>query len=167
MNDDELNVLRFKVSNLTTEKDVANAEIDRLKGEVTRWQKVSEDDDVVLAERASQLTAANTKFEHHIKHISQFLSDLYCTMIDPLVDGEMQVAPMMIALLDQAQKDREELSQLTAANAKVEKLREALTKVTEGRGQFSLDRFQHCKNTVADMKEVAKQALADHSYIII
>lgn len=57
MNDDELNVLRFKVSNLTTEKEVANAEIDRLKGEVTRWQKVSEDDDVVLAERASQLAA--------------------------------------------------------------------------------------------------------------
>jgi len=70
-----LKALKLKVANLTVERDVANeeieqlkrvwkndceylqSEIDRLKGEVTKWQKVSGDDDVVLVNRQSHLTA--------------------------------------------------------------------------------------------------------------
>lgn len=43
----------------------------------------------------------------------------------------------------------------------VVKLRDALAIVVEGKGRFSLDHLQHCRNTVEDMKEVAKQAIAE------
>jgi len=101
----------------------ANQKIERYLTEIAAWDTKFRDLWESIDSKDDQL---KEKFDHHTKHVSQFLSDLYCTMIDPLVEGEMQIAPMMIALIDQAQKDRESLSQLTAANAKVEKLREAI-----------------------------------------
>ena len=52
-------------------------------------------------------------------------------------------------------------SQLTAEREKVEKLKDALKEITFGRGTFNHDPFQHCQNTVEDMKALAEQALAD------
>ena len=43
----------------------------------------------------------------------------------------------------------------------IEKLRKAMEKIARGEGQFSVDHFQHCKNTVEDMKALAQQALTD------
>jgi len=128
----EIDVLTFKLSNVTTERDVANQEIERLKeanehwckqkeqltaanAEIERLKATSSSKSANIISLTNQLTTAKEKLANHRKHVSQFLNDLYCTMIDPLVEGEMQVAPMMIALVDQAQKDRESLSQLTAA----------------------------------------------------
>ena len=44
--------------------------------------------------------------------------------------------------------------------AEVERLQTALGKISEGRGRFSRDNFEHCRNTVEDMKELAIKALA-------
>jgi len=40
-----------------------------------------------------------------------------------------------------------------------DKLIEALKEISEGKGRYSLDQFEHCRNTVEDMKELAKDAL--------
>jgi len=112
----ELVTLRFWREQNLREIKHGREEIKELRERIVEMQESLE----------SHLTAANQKFATHIKHISQFLNDLYCTMIDPLVEGEMQIAPMMIALLDQAEKDREQLSQLTTANAEIERLTQEL-----------------------------------------
>lgn len=39
-------------------------------------------------------------------------------------------------------------------------LLEALKEISKTKGRFSRDHFQHCKNTIEDMKEVAIQAIA-------
>lgn len=50
-----------------------------------------------------------------------------------------------------------ERDSLKAAN---KRLREALREISEGRGRFSLDNFEHARNTIEDMKELALAALA-------
>jgi len=44
--------------------------------------------------------------------------------------------------------------------ATIATLREALVRIAEGRGQYSTDHFEHCRNTVEDMKALAVKALA-------
>ena len=39
-------------------------------------------------------------------------------------------------------------------------LYEALEKISEGKGRFDFDRLVHASNTIEDMKDVAKEALA-------
>lgn len=48
---------------------------------------------------------------------------------------------------------------LEAATARAEKAEQALREIAEGKGRFSVDHLQHCKNTVFDMKNLAKVAL--------
>jgi len=62
----EINVLRFKLANVTTERDVANEEIERLKEPYGTLTEVQVAENVVLSKLAdkldkteSQLTAAN------------------------------------------------------------------------------------------------------------
>lgn len=43
---------------------------------------------------------------------------------------------------------------------KLAKCVEALQEITRGMGRFSRDPYEHCNNTVEDMKELARQALA-------
>ena len=40
------------------------------------------------------------------------------------------------------------------------KLLEALQEITEGKGRFSLDHLTHAENTIEDMKEIARAAIA-------
>ena len=51
------------------------------------------------------------------------------------------------------------LSRVQDTVAEVERLRVALGEIAEGRGRFSLDHFQHAKNTIEDMKEIAQKAI--------
>lgn len=117
---DDLDRVNFKLTNVTTERDVANQEIERL---TTEWRKDEQCRVDYINIIEGELTAAKEKIEQHIKGVARFLNDLYCIMIDPLVEGELMVAPMMLALLDRAKQDRELLSQLTAERDNVEKLR--------------------------------------------
>jgi len=50
-----------------------------------------------------------------------------------------------------------EIDRLQAMNARLLK---ALEEIAEGKGAYSLDPFEHCQNTVEDMKELAQQAIA-------
>lgn len=43
--------------------------------------------------------------------------------------------------------------------AKAERYEKALREISEGKGRYSQDQFEHCRNTVEDMKELAKAAL--------
>jgi len=43
----------------------------------------------------------------HASHISQFLSELYAIMVDPLADGELNVSEVCPLLLKRAREDRE------------------------------------------------------------
>jgi len=36
----------------------------------------------------------------------------------------------------------------------------ALREIAEGRGRYSLDQFEHARNTIEDMKEIARVAIA-------
>jgi hypothetical protein len=60
-----------------------------------------------------------------------------------------------------------ELSRLRSRGAELEgenaRLREALEKITEGRGRFSRDRLTFAENTIEDMKAIAHDALAAHA----
>ena len=60
---------------------------------------------------------ASEQFIRHTKAVEQFLSDLYCTMIDPLASGTMSVKEMTTALLKQAEADRESLAMLATIRA--------------------------------------------------
>ena len=42
----------------------------------------------------------------------------------------------------------------------IARLREALQEISEGKGRFSRDQFEHCRNTVEDMKALAIEALS-------
>lgn len=59
--------------------------------------------------RAAQETIRqrDQQFEQHTKAVGRFLSDLYCTMIDPLAEGESPVTETMAALLKAAQEQRQ------------------------------------------------------------
>lgn len=46
-----------------------------------------------------------------------------------------------------------------AAEKECERLCAVLMEISEGKGAFSIDHFQHCKNTVFDMKNLAKVSL--------
>ena len=51
-------------------------------------------------------------------------------------------------------------SRLADAEARVREVEEALVQIAKGEGRFSLDHFQHAKNTIEDMKVLAVTALA-------
>lgn len=38
--------------------------------------------------------------------------------------------------------------------------RAALTEILEGKGRYSRDQLEHASNTIEDMKEIAREALA-------
>ena len=42
---------------------------------------------------------------------------------------------------------------------KLKGLLEILQEISEGKGAYDQDHFQHCKNTVSDMKELAQQGI--------
>lgn len=44
---------------------------------------------------------------------------------------------------------------------RVKRLTEALEEVTLGRGRYSMDNFEHARNCIEDMKEVARKALEE------
>ncbi len=37
--------------------------------------------------------------------------------------------------------------------------RQAFEEISHGKGRFSQDQFEHCRNTIEDMKEIAKSRL--------
>lgn len=51
------------------------------------------------------------------------------------------------------------LSREKSIQAKLERARVALAEITEGKGRFSLDNYEHARNTIEDMKELAQEAL--------
>ena len=59
-------------------------------------------------------------------------------------------------IIDKLSKIKDENEKLKAEN---ERLKEALEEIKKGEGRYSLDQFEHCRNTVEDMKELAEQAL--------
>ena len=44
---------------------------------------------------------------------------------------------------------------------RLDKAREALQEIAKGYGRFSTDQFEHCRNTVEDMKELAAKAVEE------
>ena len=52
------------------------------------------------------------------------------------------------------------VDEIAKLEKEVERLRGWLGKISEGRGRFSMDNFEHCRNTVEDMKAPALEALA-------
>lgn len=48
---------------------------------------------------------------------------------------------------------------LNEAADEIVRLRKALEEIAEGKGTFSTDRYQHACNTIADMKQLARDAL--------
>jgi hypothetical protein len=59
----------------------------------------------------------------------------------------------------QARAWRGQEDELRAVSAENKRLREALGEITEGKGRFSTDQFEHARNTIEDMKELARAAL--------
>ena len=102
--DEEIKVLKFRESNVTTERDVANKEIERISLRLEETRGLSRDLTTVLEKRNNQLNVEQ---------------------------------------------------------ATLKKMRGALEEISKGQGRFSLDHFEHCRNTVEDMKVLAEQALAD------
>jgi hypothetical protein len=49
---------------------------------------------------------------------------------------------------------------LRVAEEKLEKTREGLKEIIKGMGRYSQDQFEHARNTIEDMKELARQTLA-------
>jgi len=59
-------------------------------------------------------------------------------------------------------KDMQQLRHASAALVvEVERLREALQDISKGEGTFSEDPFEHCRNTLDNMKGLAIAALED------
>jgi len=61
-------------------------------------------------------------------------------------------------LQEQVRKLERSVAQLAEENVK---LKEALIEIAKGQGRFSLDHFQHCKNTIEDMKDLAVTVLKE------
>ena len=111
---------------LLTLIDEQRGEIERLKEQRQGYYNEAADGWVKFRQAESQLAAEQAKFEAHTKAVEQFLSDLYCIMIDPLVEGEIKVDDTTKVLLEQARKDRESLFQLTTKDAEIEELKQML-----------------------------------------
>lgn len=62
---------------------------------------------LVSGEQVETIRQRDQQFEQHTKAVGRFLSDLYCTMIDPLAEGESPVTETMAALLKAAQEQRQ------------------------------------------------------------
>ena len=52
---------------------------------------------------------------------------------------------------------------LSESKARIEVLEGALREISEGKGRYSMDPLEHAGNTIEDMKELAKEALATES----
>ena len=83
-----------------------------------------------MKETYKALIEANAKIEHltrelaeHRKAVGQFLTDMTSTMIDPLAEGQSNVAETCAALLTEAQAQRQREYDL---NVKIVKLYEVL-----------------------------------------
>ena len=55
------------------------------------------------------------------------------------------------------------IDQIKALRLELRQVKEALLQISKGEGPFSRDQLQHCSNTVETMKEIARNALADHA----
>jgi len=127
-----IEVLEFKVTNLTTERDVANQEIDRLKLSVAGLEAENRElrkpfDDAIAAVRKvleSQLTTAKAEIER----LKKFL-----------VGDEIEKLKELITTIPSAKEELDSIYSeldatndvLTAANAKVEKLENGIRKVLD------------------------------------
>jgi Lar family restriction alleviation protein len=60
-----------------------------------------------------------TQLAEHFKHVQQFLTDMYATMIDPVEASGLKVAELCALLLKQATEDRQRLYDLQAENARL------------------------------------------------
>lgn len=71
---------------------------------------------ITLSKRAMEAIStsalAEQKLAEHLKHVGDFLNEMYAIMIDPLADGEMSVTETCSKLLEQAKKDRERMNSL-------------------------------------------------------
>ena len=72
---------------------------------------------------------------------------------EPTHDEWVMIGDALIAL----DAERETVRRL---EAQVKRMREALQEISEGKGRFSRDHFEHCRNTVEDMKALAVAALS-------
>ena len=52
---------------------------------------------------------------------------------------------------------------LKARDKEIARLRGVLREISEGKGRFTTDHYQHAMNTIEDMKELATDALAGKS----
>ena len=66
---------------------------------------------------SAQLKEQSDRFNAHTKAVSEFLSELYAIMVDPLADGVIPVAEMMAALKQAALRDREKWNDLDALDS--------------------------------------------------
>jgi hypothetical protein len=79
--------------------------------------------------------------------------------------GDMTAAAreMIVAQERQYQEALNEIDRLVDADTakcdRIHILLNALSEIAKGKGRFSLDHFEHCKNTVEDMKELAVRAI--------
>jgi len=73
-----------------------------------RWESI-------VQRARDELVRRTEKFSEHTKAVESFLSDLYCTMVDPCAEGKMSVADMKAALLKAAEQVREDQAKLAEA----------------------------------------------------
>ena len=94
------------------------------------------------------------------------LCDLPVTELRRALDNEHQKPHCLIpGSSDEepclAYRTNEELREtVRRLEAQVKRMREALQEISEGKGRFSRDHFEHCRNTVEDMKALAVAALS-------
>lgn len=53
------------------------------------------------------------------------------------------------------------LDYIRRLESRIAKMEHALKEISEGKGRYSLDRLEHCSNTVEDMKLLALKALEE------
>lgn len=82
--------------------------------------------------------ALKKQFEDHTRYVSQFLSELHATMVDPLAEGIIKIEELCPQLLERARKDRQTIQDMQDAINQIvglvktglEKFDELLTFVT-------------------------------------
>lgn len=86
------------------------------RSELHEANLITDDEYATIAQRGSESArrledydALRKAHEEHLRHVGEFLSELYAIMIDPLADGELKVRETCEALLKQARADREKL----------------------------------------------------------